>query len=211
MKSLFILLLSFITVTAFAFNTKKVASKKKALTYKSIFNNKTIYNFSINNAAISMPTKVFNGIMHPGVEVGFSVPLKNAKPKLTVGADAGYYRQQGLQSAFYIKPNIAYKIPITKKLSITPKLGAGMVIMHNQNAEFKFESGIYTSVNRNIPQFMGSVGVQPSYNFYNSKTYKYNVFVRYEFAAQTPFSAISSILPITMLHLGITIQGSDNK
>jgi hypothetical protein len=211
MRQLLLLAFMLCTISTFAAFQKKGKAKKSCTTVSKIFNKKTKYNFSLNSAAISMPTKTFNGLFHPGIEVGFQKPVFKNKmnTKLTFGADAGYYRQQGLQSALYFKPNLTYNFAITKKLSIAPRLGAGLVIMHNQNSEFKMKTdGTYAKVGRNIPQFMGSIGVQPSYNIGNLKGYNYNVFMRYEFAAQTPFSAISSILPITMLHLGLSVQGA---
>jgi hypothetical protein len=211
MRNILFLAFMLCTVSAFAAFQKKGKNKKACTTVCKYFNKKTKYNFSLNSAAISSPTKPFNGLFHPGIEIGFQKPVFNKKisSKLTYGADAGYYRQQGLQSALYFKPNLNYTFAITKKFSITPRLGAGLVIIHNQNSEFKTQTdGTYKKVGRNIPQFMGSIGVQPNYNVYNSKTYSYNVFMRYEFAAQTPFSAISSILPITMLHLGLSVQGT---
>jgi hypothetical protein len=169
---------------------------------------------SIGNAAISMPPALLNGTFHPMVEVGFTKPFrKNAtKQRLTVGADAGYFNQKGLQSGFYLKPNIALNIPVYKSFSIAPKLGAGLLLTKNANEEFKLQTnGTYKQIGNVNPQFMATLGVQPTLTVMNSNKYKYSVFMSYEFAAQTPFSAISSLLPMTMVRLGLKVQPRSNK
>jgi hypothetical protein len=194
---------TFITSTAFGI----IKTKKKL---KKVLPASTAYHIGVQNVAISLPTKLINGTPHIGVEVGFSVPLKkNAKKqRFTVGADGGYFFQRGLQSGTYVKPNIAYSFPITKKLNVQTRLGAGLLVTNNLNKEFKQnEAGTYKKVGSLNPQAMLSFGVQPTYNVYNSKKYQYNTYLRYEFAAQTPFSAIASLLPLTMFQLGVTIQG----
>jgi hypothetical protein len=204
MKTLLTLIaLTLITSTSFGIIKKKRTGKK-------VMPKSTAYHVGFQNVAITMPTKVLNGAPHFGVEVGFSVPLKkNAKKqRFSVGADGGYFFQKNLQSGTYIKPNIAYNFPITKRISVKSRIGAGLLVTNNLNKEFKQnESGVYQKVNSLNPQAMISLGVQPNVNIYNSKKYRYDAYLRYEFAAQTPFSAISALLPLTMVQLGITIQG----
>jgi hypothetical protein len=204
MKTLLTLIaLTLITSTSFGIIKKKRAGKKA-------MPKSTSYHVGFQNVAISMPSKVLNGMPHFGVEVGFSVPLKkNAKKqRFTVGADGGYFFQKGLQSGTYVKPNIAYSFPITKKISLQTRIGAGLLVTNNLNKEFKQnESGVYKKVSPLNPQAMLSLAIQPNVNVYNSKKYRYDAYLRYEFAAQTPFSAISTLLPLTMLQLGITIKG----
>jgi hypothetical protein len=204
MKTLLTLIaFTLLTTTSYGIIKKKKAGKK-------FMPASTAYHVGVQNVAISMPPKLFNGSPHVGVEVGFSVPLKkNAKKqRFTVGADGGYFFQKGLQTGTYVKPNIAYSFPITKRLSVQTRLGAGLLLTNNLNKEFKQnETGEYKKVSPINGQAMMSFGVQPTYTVYNTKKYRYNAYLRYEFAAQTPFSAIASLLPLTMLQLGVTIQG----
>ena len=169
--------------------------------------------FSVGNAAISTPPALLNGVFHPLVEVGFTKPFrKNAgKQRLTIGVDAGFFAQKGLQNGFYLKPNVNLNIPIYKSFTITPKLGAGILFTKNSNSEFELQTnGTYLKKSPINPQFLGTIGVQPSVNLLNTKKYKYSVFMSYEFAAQTPFSAISSLLPMTMIRLGLKVQPRSN-
>jgi hypothetical protein len=169
----------------------------------------TSYQVGLQNVAITMPNKIFNGMPHIGVEVGFSVPLKKdaKKQRFTVGADGGYFFQKGLQTGTYVKPNIAYHIPITKKVSVQTRVGTGLLITKNLNKEFAQDAaGKYQKVGPYNAQAMLSIGVQPTVNVFNSKKFKYDAYVRYEFAAQIPFSAISKLLPLTMLQFGVKIN-----
>jgi hypothetical protein len=204
MKTL-LTLIALVLISSTSFGIIKTKRSKKRTMPKT-----TAYHIGVQNVAIGMPPRVLNGTPHIGVEVGFSVPLKkNAKKqRFTVGADGGYFFQRGLQSGTYIKPNLAYSFPITKKLSVQTRLGAGLLVTNNLNKEFKQnEGGVYKKVSPLNAQAMFSFGVQPTYTIYNAKKYNYKAYVRYEFAAQTPFSAIASLLPLTMLQLGVTIQG----
>jgi hypothetical protein len=213
MKSLLtILAISILSATAYGFGNNNIKLKKGAK--KTIIKRKSLpknaaLSFGVFNAGITMPTKILNGTPHVGVEIGYSVPIKKdaKKQRLTVGADGGYFFQKGLQSATYIKPNIALKVPISKKVNVQARVGAGVMLTKNQNNEFaQNENGVYQKVSPYNTQFMGSVGIQPNFNVYNSKHFKYDAYVRYEFAMQTPFSAISSLLPITMFNLGVKVE-----
>lgn len=217
-KYILIILLVCATCTIFA-QTKK--AKSNTSTSKTSFSSKLKSGLatstklvSVGNAAISIPPAFTNGTFHPLVEVGFTKPFKksSAKQRLTVGTDVGLFAQQGLQSGLYIKPNISYNLPIYKSFSIAPKLGAGALFTKNANQEFKYNEadGTFKQLGSVNPQFFGTIGLQPSVNVYNSKSYKYNVFMSYEFGAQTPFSAISSLLPMTMIRLGLKVQPTGN-
>jgi hypothetical protein len=218
MRSLSILLLICVSCTVFAQNkkAKTVKNSNSAASSSSKLRSKlaaTTKYLSIGNAAISMPTLGFNGTAHPLVEVGFTKPFKknSAKQRLTVGADAGYFFQSGLQSGLYLKPNLNFNFPIYKAFSIHSKIGAGLLLANNYNSEFALQSnGLYKNTSSLHPQFLGTIGLQPTLNVYNTKKYKYNVFMSYEFAAQTPFSAISSLLPMTMIRLGLKVQPTTN-
>jgi hypothetical protein len=202
MKNLLLLFAFAVTSTAVFGINRNPNSTKKLSKINS-------YHIGLQNVAITMPTKVLNGMPHIGVEVGFSVPLKKdaKKQRFTVGSDAGYFFQKGLQSGTYLKPNIAYHIPVTKKISVQTKVGTGLLVTKNLNNEFaRNELGEYKKVSPYNAQAMISIGVQPNINVYNTKKYKCDAFVKYEFAAQTPFSAISKILPLTMLQFGIKIN-----
>jgi hypothetical protein len=188
-------------------NVKK--TKAKAETKKKKFT-KVQKSISLFNAGITLPPKVFNGTPHLGVEVGFSVPLKKKIAKLGInyGADAGFFNQSNLQNGLYVKPNIALTIPVYKSFNLQPRVGAGLLFATNLNKEFKQEAnGQYAMIGNTRTQFLGTAGLQANMNVYATKQLQYQAFVRYEFAAQTPFSAISSLLPMAMLHLGVSVKG----
>ncbi len=206
MRLLTAILFSCICAISFAQN-QKVLPKKSPKSNLPL--NASSIQLSIGNAAISMPPVSINGTFHPTAEVGFTKPFKknSAKQRLSVGTDIGYFNQQHLQSGVYLKPNIQVKIPVFKSFSLVPKLGAGLLVTKNANKEFAIQpNGTYKNMGKLNSQFLGTLGLQPTVNVYNSNTYKYNVFMSYEFAAQTPFSAISSLLPITMMRLGLKVQ-----
>ncbi len=193
---------------------KNTSTVKKAATSKVGFTKGMSAHIGLMNAAITMPTKVLNGTPHYGVEIGFSAPLKKdaKKQRLCVGADAGYFYQNGLQSGTYVKPKLSYKIPVTKKINIEPRIGVGGMVTKNLNNEFKRNNGgDYVCVSPYNTQAMVSVGVQPNIKVFNGKKYNYDAYIRYEFAAQTPFATISSILPITMMQLGMKVSSSNTK
>jgi hypothetical protein len=204
MRYLSIVLLSIYSFSAFALGTNgdqaKKATKKKAT---------PSYTFGLYNAGIGMPPKIFNGGMQPGVEVGYSKPIKknSAKKKLAVQINAGYMRHRSLQRSLYVKPTVVLNVPITKKLSIQPSLGLSVMMTQQINKEFKFNeaTGNFSKVPSFRLQTMPVVGVAPVYNVYQDKRYQYALFAKYEFGAQLPFSALSSILPVNMVQLGIRI------
>jgi hypothetical protein len=201
----FLLLLS---IAAFGIGKVPKAQKVGAKKQTKALPKKTTFQFGLLNSAIST-NKVINGTPHLGVEVGFSVPLnKNAKKqRFTVGADAGYFFQKGLQSGAYIKPNIAYTIPVAKGVTLQPRIGLGYMLTTNSNNEFKLgTNGEYSKISPYNSQMLASVGVQPNFSIYNSKQYRYNAYLRYEFGMQTPFSTISTLLPMTMMHIGLKIE-----
>lgn len=138
-----------------------------------------------------------------GIEVGFSAPLlKDAKkPRFTVGADAGYFFSNTSNAKVYVKPNIGYTVPLTSRINVQTKMGAG-VMVNNANTETN---------NNASTQPMLSFSVQPNVNVYNSKKYRYDAYLRYEFAAQSPYNTFSNLIPLTMLQFGVNIQGSDSK
>jgi hypothetical protein len=195
-----LLILFVLAITpAFAFYVKK---EKKASKRPVSFN------ASVKNFAIAMPPAFKNGSWHPGVEVGFNVPIKkdSKKKRLTVGANAGYFAQSNLQRSVYLQPKIEYKINVTKNLSISPNIATGLQLVRNTNSEFTFASN--NTFTKNSPyraQFLGSLGVAPEFKIGSDKRFDYSVFVNYQFAAQTPFSALSSLLPMSVASVGIRI------
>ncbi len=206
MKALVILLgTACIASAAFGAGYKKNKDAKS----KNGFKPKQV-NASIFNAGITTPLGGINGTPHLGVEIGFSTPLKaNAKKlNLNVGADLGFFNQKDLQNGYYLKPNISYSFPIYKGFYLQPKLGAGFMLSNTLNQEFSREtSGAYSASSNWHPQFLGTFGVQAGLPVYKSKQQTYEAFVRYEFGAQTPFSAISALLPMSLWHLGINVKG----
>lgn len=205
MRYLSIFLLSVISFGALALGTT-TNNQKKSAKVKPV---KT-YQFSLLNSSIGMPPKFINGRMQPGVEVGFSKPLTkrtSAKKKLAVQVNAGYMRQRSLQRNFYVKPAATVSFPVTKKLSIQPSLGLGLMMTQQINKEFKFNeaTGTYTKAPSVRFQTLPALGVAPVYNVYQDKRYQYALFAKYEFGAQLPFSALSGILPMNMLQFGIKI------
>ncbi len=217
MRHLITILLIFSSLSVYAQLSINNTEDRLSVSSKSRIKSKlapcTLF-FSFGNAAISMPPAGLNGTFHPMFEFGLSKPFRknSARQRLSVGVDAGMFAQKGLQNGVYIKPNMAVNIPIYRSFTISPKLGAGLLLTKNANDEFKAQTdGSFKKMSPLHPQFMGTLGVQPSLTVYNGKKYKYNVFMSYEFAAQTPFSAISSLLPMTMVRLGLKVQPRSNK
>jgi hypothetical protein len=196
-------LLTLSTQAAFRPGGSKASGKPKGSIFK-----KAVKSIGFLNSAVSMPTTPVNGRWHGGVQIGYKTPIRQKKTTLYAGAELGVFYQKSLQTATYLKPTLSCNIPIAKKLSIEPVLGVGLLTSYKYNPEFTLQAnGTYSTAARLVPQFMGSFGVQPSYQIYTTTKYNCNVYMRYEFAAQTPFSAISSLLPLTMMHLGISISG----
>jgi hypothetical protein len=167
---------------------------------------------SFLNAAVSMPTKPFNGKLNPGVNVGLRTAAANGTKHLQVGVDLGYAYQAGLQSFTYIKPNLGYKFNVSKAVSVSPIVGAGILMSRRLNSEYQPTTGGNGSVNFVSstpwsPQFMTSIGIEPSVLLYKGSGVRANVFMRYDFATQTNFATISTLLPITIWQLGLRLQG----
>jgi hypothetical protein len=211
MKRLFLICLCFgVTVSGFAL--KKNNTSTKSSTTKKTFISNAAYHVGIMNAGITMPTRILNGTPHFGVEVGFSAPIKKdaAKPRFQVGADLGFIHQGGLQTGTYVKPNVSYKQPISKKINVQARVGVGAMVTKNLNNEFTIHPTTFEA-SKTSPyalQALPSIGIQPNFAIASGKKYNYEAYLRYEFAAQTPFSVISNILPITMMQMGVKVKSN---
>jgi hypothetical protein len=208
MRALLALIILFTSISLHAAFKSVGKKSKQSKSITKVLQNKAVKSFSLFNSGITMPTKPINGRLHGGVELGYKAALLKKNKHLLIGTDFGFFYQKGMQSAFYIKPAVSYNFNATNKLSFEPKLGAGLLVSSKYNKEFKLNTdGTYSQVNRLVPQFVGSFGVQSNYEVFKNKNLKCNVFVKYEFAAQLPFSSISSLLPLTLMHLGFSVQG----
>jgi hypothetical protein len=164
------------------------------------------------NSAVSMPLKPFNGKANPGVVVGFRTSPSKKVKHLSVGVDAGIARQGGLQTMAFVKPSVSYAIKVSPTVQISPVLGAGLLMSKRANPEFTPITApgggiMYNPSTAWSPQFMTSFGIEPSVQVYKGSGLRAQVYMRYDFATQTNFAAISSMLPLTMMQLGLRFQG----
>jgi hypothetical protein len=161
---------------------------------------------SINNNAVSMPNVPINGSIHPGFTLGYAQAFKPF-PWLKYGVDVGYFFQKGLQSGLSVSPTFSANSKIYKRLYLKYLITSGALLVKNYNPEFvKNTDGSYKKTSALHFQYIGGVGLEPQYNFYRSKKYEWFLGVRYQFNAQLPFSAISSLLPITQIQVTLTLK-----
>jgi hypothetical protein len=207
MRYLIIAFATLLSLSSWAIGSSSVDTKaKKQVSRKQGY----VYQFSVLNGGIGMPPAIFNGRIQPGVEVGISKAIsKNSKKKkLAIQVNAGYMRQKSLQRVVFVKPAIAYNVKVTKKLSVQPSVGLSLMAAQQANKEFTFNETTqsYSKVSPIRLQTMPSVGVSPVYNIYQDKRYQYALFAKYEFGTQLPFSALSNILPVNMVNIGVRIS-----
>jgi hypothetical protein len=164
--------------------------------------------FDILNAGIGMPPHFINGRLHPGFQLGLQHPFRQ-KHRKSYGEyflGAGYFAQRSLQRAFFLKPGIGYTVPIYKGITIRPVCHLSLMTVKQINDEFKLnDHGVYEQVSKYRFQMMPSFGLETAVPVAHGKHRCCAITLGYDFGLQLPFSALSSLLPMNVLHAGVRI------
>lgn len=184
-------------------------AKEKKQSKISSYIHQTTLRASLLNAGIGMPTHFVNGRLHPGIQLGIqkSISKQAKKSYIDYSFHLGYFAQQSLQRALYLKPGIGYNIHLYKRIMLRPVFSLPLMAVQQINDEFKLNNqGEYEQVNKMRFQLMPSLGMETSIPVAHSKQCQYNITLGYDFGLQLPFSVISSVLPINQLHIGVSIS-----
>ena len=160
---------------------------------------------SFVSSSIGMPPHILNGRFQPGFEFGLNHPIRKGKTNsIQYSLLAGYFAQQSLQRAAYIKLGLSKNVRIYKSFKIKMGIQNSFMLVRQTNDEFTYiGNGNYQTNSRSRLQLMPSVRISPQCKLYTYKKYFVHGFLAYEFGMQLPFSNLSSLLPIQQVHIGL--------
>lgn len=170
---------------------------------------KTSYSVDFQNAAIGLPPHLINGRLHPGLQVGMQKPIRmtNKQSRGNYSLLIGYFAQQALQRALYLKPGVGYRIRLSRNLMIRPMMNLACMGVQQINNEFRLiRPGVYTKQSAFRFQLLASAGLEAGVWVATTKHLNVEATLAYEFGMQFPFSEIASTLPINQLHVGVVFH-----
>lgn len=189
MKKLLIIILSLITLEGFAQNDK-------ALT------------LSVIKESTKIPSgRVLGKPFHPGTEVGYDYFLANkTKHQFLLSVKIGYYFHKDLHHGLTLKPAITYNYLLQNNIYFGTELNLGYLHTFVDKPIFKQNSnGEYQRVkNFGKSKFLPSIGLASGYRFQKEDKNHLDLFLKYEFSIETPFSKGIGIpiFPHSFFHLG---------
>ncbi len=170
------------------------------------FINNQSYFLNIKNFGIGMPPHFVNGRAHLGVEIGTQhLFISKKKSSFLYQYSLGYFSQQSLQRALFLRPGIGYQGYFFKQFYIKPQLHVAAMWVRQINEEFVFQSnGEFKKISSSRIQWMPSLGAELGLPLFQHKNRIYHARAGYDFGVQLPFSALSKILPINQIYIGIS-------
>lgn len=200
MKVLPIVFLFFIPCLAFAQNeTEQKSSLHNYLVSSD-------YRMALTTTGIGMPPNFINGGLHPGLQVGFQRALK-AGSKLDYSFDLEYFAIPSLQRVAAFRPSLGFPIQLAKWIELRPNVNLALMLTHQLNDEFRFTStGQYEAVGKNRLQVSPSIGLETFIQLAQKQKMNYELMLGYAFGMQLPFSALSSLLPLNQLKVGVRLK-----
>jgi hypothetical protein len=165
---------------------------------------------SIFNHAITMP---FNGIILNPIHPGFSLGTEYHYTEGRLGClfqsiHAGYYFNKYNARALFIKTEIGYRYTVKFGLFGDVTLGTGYLHsfhpteVYKLNAQGKYEKA--KDKGKGAVIFLISLGI--GYDFSQKVEWPVSVFFRYQPYCQTPYNLKTSVLPQSMVHIGVRVS-----
>ena len=176
------------------------------------FSQNRTFALSISNNTTGLPVlgypQLFYSQFHPGVDSKVSWQInKHEKNKILLDANLGFYYHQYVQFLMRIYPSISYNRNLSKSLSITAGLGAGIGLSFEGKAAFeKDEDGQYISkpFSGLRTQYLIGVSFGASYLINEESGLKLS-FKLLSFMQGTYVNSYVPLLPLNVAQIGFTI------
>lgn len=162
---------------------------------------------SVFNNAVALPGGSFTAPFHPGVDLGWVIPVRTGSrwdhlltPRL------GFYHQRIVHSGVQLYAEYTFRFHIVEGLSVDGGPGLGYLHTFEQHDIFKLQSdGTYERTGRlGKPHAMASAML--GFNLAPAD-WPVRPFIQYRFRVMSPFvRSYVPFLPSTSLHLGATFD-----
>lgn len=163
---------------------------------------------SIIKESTKLPSsKAFGSPFHPGFEFGYENFFKDKRKHLfSFSIKLGYYFHKEFYHGLTIKPAINYYYVTDRKLYFGAEINSGYLhIFHDKKLFEQNNNGEYQKINNyGKPKFMPSLALSSGYQFHKNDQNHIDLFVKYEFGLEMPFSKGIGIpvFPHSFIHLG---------
>lgn len=153
--------------------------------------------------------KLFSGVEHPGVEIGYGFNWKcKNKHDWFQEIKVAYFFHRFVQHAFPSYTDIGYRYKFSPVLSAQATLGAGYLHSIPATAKLKLGSNGEYKNNKRLGRSQAIIifNLGAAYTFNSSGKRPVKVFTTYQQLLQTPFvKAYVPILPYTSLLVGCSV------
>ena len=161
------------------------------------------FTVSIFNNALSLPGGSFSSPFHPGVDVGWVLPIREGKrwDQMLI-LRAGYYHQRLVHHGLQAYGEYTWRYKIVEGLAAEGAAGLGYIHTLEQHDIFKLQSdGTYKQVGQwGKPHGQASFALGISFS---PPEWPVRPFLTYRFRVLTPFvNEYVPVLPATSLHIG---------
>ena len=160
---------------------------------------------SFNSEAIGFPFTNYSPV-HPGVEIASNFLLKDKSHSIRfLNLKLGFYHHRRIENAFYLGSEYQHTLKaLRKKLGIDLNCGIGYMHLFYPSEIYEQDgNGNFKVVNQfGKPRFYANVSVGVSYIGW----VKIVPYLKQEFLLQTPFSGATSILPHSIVKIGIQVK-----
>lgn len=165
---------------------------------------------SFFNHAVTMP---FDGIvlkpLHPGFSVGTEYAYTEGRlGKIYQSLHAGYYYNKYNAKAFFLETGVGYRY--TAGFGLFGDLSLGLGYLHSfhpveifaMNAQGEYER--VKDKGKSAFIFLGALGA--GYDFSRKVGWPVSLFFRFQPFIQTPYGPMTSVLPQSLVCIGIRVQ-----
>ena len=189
-----------------------------SILFSSAQNNRQITVAFLNTGSaypFSQFGKLFSGIEHPGVEIGyvFNWKTKN-KHDWFQEIKVSYFYHRFVQHGIPLYTDIGYRYKFSNSLSAQVAMGTGYMqsipatakLKLSNNGEYKNDKGIGRS------QAIAVLNIGTAYTIHPASKKSLKVFITYQQFLQTPFvNAYVPVLPYNSLLIGCSIHLNSRK
>lgn len=145
---------------------------------------------------------------HPGFSLGTEFSYKKGKTgNLFQTININYFHNKFNAKAFFLNSEFGYRHTLNFGLFGDAFLGVGYIHSYHPNEIFaQNSSGIYEKVkDKGKPAFLISGAIGLGYDFSRKTGWRISLFLKYQYALQTPHNLDSPMWPNSMLHIGLRI------
>lgn len=174
----------------------------------------TFVGLTLSNNTTGLPVITYPDLFytqfHPGLEATYSKQLnKNAKNRLYINGNFGFYYHQFVQSLVRIYPTVSYERSISKSFNLGVGLGAGYGLsFEGDNAFVQQEDGTYRNkaFGGARSQYILGLELGMTYSFRKDKIQSPQLVVLFKsFMQGTYVKNYVPLLPLNSLNIGIRI------